>query len=253
VIKQKKIGFPGESRSLRYLVPGGLLTLAASPPRHLAASPSVGFQPPASQQAKLLRGSLNGRALNRSLHGTLFDGDDLATVAAAVAAIAAVTAVATIAPVAAVAAVAAIATVATVTAMAAAVASILHGAAVVSVAAAVPAAVASATVRAAIAVAAGKQASFGIPLTTHQGDSNQGEEDRHTEHNDAIHSQILQCASRYQKVKPLTSPSTVPHPTADGPAEWMQSQVHLARHFPAGRQAPVEGFAGCKGCINREG
>jgi hypothetical protein len=174
--------------------------------------------------------------LNRSLHGTLLDGDNFATVASAIAAIAAVmTAVATVPTVATVAAMAAITTVA---ALAAARAVVLHGAAIVSMAAAMLAAMASATVRAAVAAAAGEQAGFGIPLTTHQGDSNQGEEDRHTKHNDTVHSQILQCASRYQKVKPLTSPSTVPHPTADGPAEWMQSQVHLARQFPAERQAP---------------
>jgi hypothetical protein len=203
------------------------------------------------QAGKLLGGSLNGRALNRGLHGTLLITDHFAAVATAVAAaIAAVTAVAAGPTVATVAAMAAIAAVAAATARA--VVDFLHRAAVVSMAAMVPAAVASATVRA-IAAATREQAGFGIPLTTHQGDSNQGEEDRHTEYNDTIHSQILQCASRYQKVKPLTSPSTVPHPTADGPAEWMQCQVHLARHFPAGRQSSMEGFAVCKECIDREG
>jgi len=60
-------------------------------------------------------------------------------------------------------------------------------------AAIVMAAVAAIASAAAIAATAEqKTEGRSLALTAHQGDANQGEKDRHTQHNDAIHPQILQ-------------------------------------------------------------
>jgi hypothetical protein len=45
---------------------------------------------------------------------------------------------------------------------------------------------------AAMAAAATKQASVGLFLTAHEGDSNQREEDRDTQNNNTVHPRILQ-------------------------------------------------------------
>jgi hypothetical protein len=153
-----------------------------------------------ARRAGVQLGSGSGRG-SRSRRGrrSAFDRNrnDFATVATAVAAIA--TTVAT-----------AIATVATMaTAMAAAAltaAAVTTAAARAGAAAALAATTVAAIARrmaavAAIAAAATKEASVGLLLTAHEGDSNQREKDRDTQNNNTVHPRILQLLTGTSKRK----------------------------------------------------
>ncbi len=167
---------------LTFLIPGSL------PLTGEAAASHVAFQ------VKLL--GLDGRP-NGSLHGALRvirRLDDALTHDNAAAATAIATTVAAIAAVAA--AVAAIPTVATIAAMAAiaSVAAVAVAAVAAAVAAMTTAMASAITIRAAAtsAARASEQASLGLAIAADQRNADQGEKQSNTEHNNAIHPQVLQ-------------------------------------------------------------
>jgi hypothetical protein len=80
------------------------------------------------------------------------------------------------------------------------------------------AAIAAAAATAAAATAEQQAKGRRLALTTHQGDANQGEKDRHTQHNDAIHphsSSYLQVPVSGNNMLPSSTSASSRSPTAE--------------------------------------
>jgi hypothetical protein len=106
---------------------------------------------------------------------------------------------------------------------------------------------------AAMAAAATKEASIGLLLAAHKGDTNQREKDRDTQNDDTVHPRILQLLTGTSKRKTTQDAITVPHPAA----RWRAARCDLT--YPARiriiliRKPLLSSFADCEGCSDRTG